>query len=173
MNPNRFNQSAAYLNDVQAPIADLNITEASLNELLTNVTLSTLALNAWRRTIPVTMTQFRNTYQFSRPIYLILPYSLCLVIGAVVVALGLFSMYENKVAATDGGFLMVMLTTRGATHMDRLVAQQGLVGPHAISQELKDLKVRFGELVTPDRESVGRSYGFGTTDETLCLRERR
>lgn len=144
-----------------------------MNELLTNLSLSTLTLDAWRRTIPITMTQFRNTYQFSRPINLILPYSLCLGIGAVIVALGLFSMYENKVAATDGGFLMVMLSTRGPTRMDRLVAQEGLVGPYAISQELKDLEVRFGQLVTPDRDSMGRSYGFGTVDETLCLRKRR
>jgi hypothetical protein len=67
------------------------------------------------------------------------------------------------------------MATRGNTRMEELVIQQGLVAPYQTSKELRDLKVRFGELVgaesKPPRDV--KIYGFGTTDETIQLRKRK
>jgi hypothetical protein len=100
---------------------NLNITESSLNELLTNITISLLTLRMWTQPVTVNSTEYRNMYHFSRPLNLILPYSLCLGIGLVIVTLGLLSMWQNGVPATDGGFVQVMMATRRRTEMESFV----------------------------------------------------
>ena len=51
--------------------------------------------------LPVDTTQYRNTYQLLRPVNWIVPYSLCLGIQMAIIALGLYSMYQNDVAVAD------------------------------------------------------------------------
>jgi hypothetical protein len=133
---------------VQDLYSELNITEASLNELLTNVTLSTMSLGIWKQPTLVTTTEYRNTYHFSRPMNLILPYSLCLGIGIIIIILGLWSLYQNEIPAADGSFLQIVMAIKGGTKLEELVIKQGLVGSTEASKELKELKVRFGELVS-------------------------
>lgn len=88
-----------------------------LNELLTNVTLSSMALGIWNRPTLVNTTQYQNTYRFSQPLALVLPYSLCLGLGVVMVALGLYSLHQNRVAVADGGFLQIAMASSGSTVM--------------------------------------------------------
>lgn len=75
--------------------------------------------------------------------------------------------------ATDGGFLQIMMATRGNTEIERLVLQERLTAIDNISQELKNLKTRYGELVGEDVLGVaGRRLGFGTVEETVSLRKK-
>jgi hypothetical protein len=152
--------------------ADVHVTEAGLNELLTNITMSIMTLDLWTDSINVTTTSYRNTYDFSRKINLILPYALCLAFGLPIVALGLFSLWHNGVPANDG-FMQVMMATRGRTEMERLVLEQGLVDADKASKELKNLKVRYGELVMEDMVKEERAFGFGTAEETVWTRKRK
>jgi hypothetical protein len=150
----------------------LNVTEASLNELLTNITISLMTLDLWTDDVNVTTTAYRNTYNFSLKINIILPYALCLAFGLLIVGLGLGSLWHNGVPASDG-FMQVMMATRGRTEMERLVLKQNSVGLEKASQELKDLKVRYGELVTVDATKEDKIWGFGTVEETVSIRKRK
>jgi hypothetical protein len=153
--------------------SDVNVTEATLNELLTNITFSLASLNLFTDNVTVNTTEYLNTYDFSRPINLIVPYALCLAAGSIIVALGLWSMWQNGVPASDG-FMQIMMATRGRTQMERLVLEQaGELGDvNKASTALKELKVRYGELVMEGELGGKRSWGFGTADETMSLRKR-
>jgi len=167
LNPDRFSPSESRI----GPTSTLDITESSLNELLTNITFSLVSMQLFTDNITVNATEYLNTYDFSRPINLVLPYALCLGAGALIVALGLWAMWQNGVPATEG-FVQVMMATRGRTEMEKLVLEQGLVYPDVASRELKELKVRYGELVGED-DGGERVWGFGTAEETVGLRKRK
>jgi hypothetical protein len=148
------------------------VTEASLNELLTNIIFSLASLDLYSKPIMVNFTEYRNTYAFSHPINLVLPYKLCLAGGLGIIALGMWSLWMNGVPATDG-FMQVMMATRGRTEMERMVLEQELVNPEKASKELKALKVRYGELVIEGDGNGKRVWGFGTAEETASLRKRK
>jgi hypothetical protein len=167
LNPYRYSISSKE----SSGTSDLNVTEASLNDLLTNITISLMALDLWTDDVNVTTTAYRNTYDFSRRINLILPYALCLAFGLLIVGLGLCSLWHNGVPASDG-FMQVMVATRGRTEMERLVLKESLVGSEKASQELMGLKVRYGELVSVDTIKEDRVWGFGTVEETVSIRKR-
>ncbi|EAT79388.1 hypothetical protein HBH56_100850 [Parastagonospora nodorum] len=168
LNPHRYSESPKE----EPGNSGLNVTEAALNELLTNITISLMTLDLWTDNINVTSTTYRNTYAFSRRINLVLPYALCLAFGLLIVGLGLVSLWQNGVPSSDG-FTQVMMATRGRTEIDRLVLEQGLVDINAASKELKGLKVRYGELVMEDAVKGEKVWGFGTAEETVSLRKRK
>jgi hypothetical protein len=144
----------------------VKVTEAALNELLTDITMSLMTLDLWTDNINVTATVYRNTYEFSRKINLIIPYTLSLAFGLLIVGLGLGSLFYNGVPASDG-FMQVMMATRGRTEMERLVLQQSLVGSKEVSE------VRYGELVMQDAMEGDKIWGFGTAEETVWTRKRK
>ncbi|KAF1957857.1 hypothetical protein CC80DRAFT_469878 [Byssothecium circinans] len=180
---NRFNGSKAYAdlyNDFD-PRKDIHINQDILNSALTNLTISALSLGTWWQMTPVTTTRYAGTYRFSQPRNLIIPYSVCLGVAAIFSIIGLVSLYRNDVGATDGGFLQIMMATRGDTEMERLVVSRGAngkgetVATDDVSKELKELKIRYGELIIGDAMvggAAGKRLGFGTVDETLSLRKR-
>jgi len=150
--------------------------EDMLNELLTNVTLSSMALGIWNRPTLVNTTQYQNTYRFSQPLALVLPYSLCLGLGVVMVALELYSLHQNRVAVADGDFLQIAMASSGSTVMTDLFVKQGLTTPAHVSEELKQLQVRYGELVpnkVNSQDSLQRRFGFGTVEEILAMKETK
>jgi hypothetical protein len=76
--------------------------------------------------------------------------------------------------AADGGFMQIMMATRGNTEMERLVLKDSLAAIDNMSEELKSLKIRYGELVGEDVLGVnGWRLGFGTVEETVSLRRKR
>jgi hypothetical protein len=170
LNPQRLNTSDIF--DSHSEQLDLNITEAALNELLTNITFSLVALNLWTDNITVNATFYQNTYAFSRPINLVLPYALCLAFGLAIVVLGLSALWQNGVPATEG-FMQIMMATRGPTEMEGLVRQHELIDAKSASKELKSLRVRYGGLVLESGVEGKRMWGFGTAEETVSLRKRR
>jgi hypothetical protein len=156
------------------PRENLNLTEGMLNDVLTNLTLSAISLGTWWDSVPVTTTRYQSTYSFASPLNLILPYSICLAAATLFAVIAIWSLWRNGMYAADGGFLQIMMATRGNTEMERLVVRERLMATDKISDELKSLKIRYGELVGGDILGVGgRGLGFGTVEETVSLRKRR
>jgi hypothetical protein len=124
--------------------------------------------------VPVMTTRYQSTYSFANPLNLILPYSICLAVTALFVAIAIWSLWHNGNPAADGGFLQIMMATRGNTEMERLVLKEKLLAIDTMSNDLKSLKIRYGELVGEGVLGVeGRRLGFGTVEETVSLRKRR
>jgi hypothetical protein len=153
------------------PRTALNITEDLLNNVLTTITLSAMSLGLWWNMVPVTVTRYSSKYSFANPLNLILPYSIFLTAATICAVIAIWSLWENGVPVADGGFLQIMIATRGNTEMDRVLLQERLSAIDDMSEELKTLKIRYGELVTEEIPGVeGRHLGFGTAEETLSLR---
>ncbi|KAI4949056.1 hypothetical protein J4E91_005519 [Alternaria rosae] len=132
----------------------LNITEAMLNEVLVNITISAISLGTWWDMVPVTSTRFRTA-------------------ATVFIAIAIWSLWRNRAPAADGGFLQIMMATVGDTQMSRVILEEKLAAVDDISDELKSLKIRYGKLVNADvLEKGGKQFGFGTMDETIPLRKR-
>ncbi|KAL2011519.1 hypothetical protein VTN00DRAFT_4237 [Thermoascus crustaceus] len=172
-----------------------NVTEASLNALVMNFTLSVIPeFNFWPISANVTRHQLRPQYSLSQPVNLILPYALTLALTFPLVLVGLWALRKNGVSATDNGFLQILTTTRGSRTLDRLAAGGCLGGQENIPASLKRLQVRYGELVNPTINNQGQSHtrqeqeeeeeeerqsashrgqislaGFGTEDEVIPI----
>lgn len=73
-------------------------------------------------------------------------------------------------SATDGGFLQLLTTTRGSKVIDKAAGRGCLGGDENIPDELKKIRVRFGELIHESSKSGSRLAGFGTEDEVVTLR---
>jgi hypothetical protein len=156
------------------PRAELDLSEGILNDILTNLTLSAISLGTWWDMVPVTTTRYRSTYTLSNPLNLIIPYSICLAAATLFAAIAIWSLWQNSVPAADGGFLQIMMATRGNTEMERLILKERLAAIDNMSNELKSVKIRYGELVGENVLGVeGRRMGFGTVQETVSLRKRR
>jgi hypothetical protein len=155
------------------PAECIDLPEDFLNDVLTNITLSAISLGTWWDMVPVTTTRYQSTYSFANPLNLILPYSICLATATLFAVIAIWSLWRNGMPAADGGFLQIMMATRGNTEMERLVVRERPMAINKISDELKNLKIRYGELVGEDVLAVGgRRLGFGTVEETVSLRKR-
>jgi hypothetical protein len=87
------------------------------------------------------------------------------------IVLGLYSLYANGVSATDGGFLQLLTTTRGSKVIYKAARGGCLGGDENIPEELKKIRVRFGELINENSGSESRIAGFGTEGEVVTLRK--
>lgn len=149
-----------------------NINQDVLNAMLANITLSSVAaFNLWTTNVDITQDLSVNVYSFSRPLNLLLPYFLILLLALPLIVLGLYSIYANGVSATDGGFLQLLTTTRGSKVIDKAAKGGCLGGDENIPDELKNIRVRFGELINENSGSGPRLAGFGTEDEVVTLRK--
>lgn len=144
--------------------------------MLINATLSIItSYGQWNTTANVTVETFVSTYNFSSPINLILPYFLCLLVALPFILLSLHALHNNGFSTNESGFIQLITTARSAS-LERVAS--GRLGS-AIPQNLKDLKIRFGELVHRQDKvqryhgvKLARRVGFGTEDETLPLEKR-
>jgi hypothetical protein len=125
------------------------------NEALTNFTISALALNDRRDLVPGTETRMFNVYHFQHKLVFFLPYSLLLVLTIPILILGFVALQKNGVSAISGGFLQILMTTTGRTTLEAVAAKSSLGGQENVSKELRDIEVRFGELV--DVEEAGEA----------------
>lgn len=151
---------------------NLAITQKDLNEALTNITLSIMyTYDEWKTRTTVTMTMYSNIYSFSSIYNLVIPYITCLILALPFLLLGAYSLHKNGVPAIDGGFLQVLTTTTGSKRLEVAAARGCLGGDENMPKELLEMKIRFGELIGDEEESVKRA-GFGTEDEVVPLRRR-
>ena len=157
--------------------------EKLMNDMLINVTLSTIAqYNLWGTSANVTRTQSRPQYSFSNPVNILVPYFVSLAVVLPLVTAGFWSLVKNGVPATDHGFLQILMTTRGSRELDHLAAGGCLGGDQNIPPALKKHEEMFGELVGQgsqlphgwegeDSSRTRLMAGFGSKDEVVPLRK--
>jgi hypothetical protein len=153
---------------------DLVIDQDILDEMLQNITLSLMnTFPLWSTEVNVTQTIFRNVYSFSNKLNLLLPYYVSLAVALPLLALGGLSLYQNGVSATDGGFLQIVTTTSTSKALHAAASEGALGGQENVPEELRDLKIRYGELINGEEESkaVTRRVGFGVEDEVVPIQK--
>ena len=129
----------------------------------------------WKTRVPVNITNTHQVYSFASPKTLLTPYVVCLLISIPFLWLGWKSLRLNGVSAMEGGFLQILMTTTGSKTLQRAAADGCLGGDENVPEDLKGMKIRFGELVWDridgdiDKGPVKRA-GFGTDEEVRPLR---
>jgi hypothetical protein len=141
-----------------------------MNDYLFNITTSIMVAYG-ALTIPANTTKLSmvNVYEFSKPLNLVLPYFITLLFALPFVVFGFLALFNNGVSAMDGSFIQIISTSTGSATLDRAAAGGCLGGDESISQELKDLKIRFGEFIGRDEPGRIRRAGFGTEEEVTAL----
>ncbi|KAI9927244.1 hypothetical protein ASPWEDRAFT_46700 [Aspergillus wentii DTO 134E9] len=156
--------SNLYSGPIRSPT--FNITPSTMQDLLHNITLSTLTLNQTTTSALVTETILVNIYSFTNPARLITPYFIALAIALAFAIGGGHALVSNGISASTGGLLQTLCTTRGSDRLSDLAAKGCLGGRENVPEDLKNLKVMFGEI----RSSSGmRIAGLGSEDEVTPL----
>jgi hypothetical protein len=144
-----------------APAFDVQLA----NEVLLNTTISMLSLNRRFGIVNGTTSRTVNIYQFRGKLAFFLPYGICLGFGIPIIASGLIALFVRNqgVSAITGGFVQLLMTTTGRTSLEAIVAKStGMMGGYeSVSEELKELKIRFGELIEDDHEGDGGTARSG------------
>ncbi|TVY80729.1 hypothetical protein LSUE1_G003442 [Lachnellula suecica] len=147
----RFNAAFDHYSAFETGHLSFNITQDVLNDYLFNITTSVMtAYGNWKTNANATQSTTINIYSFSQPLNLILPYFISLAVGLPFMLLGTLALFRNGVSAIDGGFMQIITTSTGSAVLDRAAAGGCLGGSESATQELKDLKIRFGEFVGRD-----------------------
>jgi len=128
------------------------------NELLINTTISALALNERFDIVNGTETRTFNIYRFENKLAFFLPYGLSLALAIPILVLGLVALYAQNhgVSAISGGFMQLLMTTTGRGSLEAVVTRgSGTLGGYEnVSEELRGMEVRFGELVDVGGDEV-------------------
>lgn len=98
------------------------------------------------------------------------------------VCIGIRALKSNGVPALDGGFLQIMMATRGRTKMEKMVladkvTTSAIRDSSGLSEKTLKTRVRYGKLIVSQDDGenetrVGRLVAFGTVDETIMLARR-
>ncbi|CAG8953070.1 hypothetical protein HYFRA_00003265 [Hymenoscyphus fraxineus] len=145
------------------------ITQDVFNDYLFKITTSAMqAYGRWNTTTNATVFENINVYTFSQPLNLVLPYFITLFVSIPFIILGSYALILNGVSATDGGFVQILATTTGSAALDDAAAGGCLGGDENVAQRLKDLKIRYGELVGRRPGNV-KLAGFGIDNEVIPL----
>jgi len=158
-----FNTNPNYdLGDVEGGSGPkYDITQDHLNQALFNLTLAIgYQIGYWNISTIITTTQMVNKYTFAAPLNFYIPYGVLLVLSIPILVLAMISLYQNGVPAIDGGFLQVLMTTRGNKDLDRLAAAGCLGGSDNVPKALEDMELRFGALASGGSESAGEVDGI-------------
>ncbi|TVY14894.1 hypothetical protein LARI1_G006393 [Lachnellula arida] len=168
----RLNSNFGHFNPNEPGSPAFSISQDLLNEQLLNVTLSMmLGIGLWNTTANATISSAINVYDFSEPLMLILPYFITLAVAVPFILLGGLALFKNGVSAIDGGFLQIVATSTGSAVLDHAAAGGCLGGDESVAQELKDLKVRFGEFIGRQEPGRIRRAGFGVETEVTALKK--
>lgn len=81
-----------------------------------------------------------------------MPYFLTLLVLLSLLLVGLWALRVNGVSATDGGFLQVLMTTRGSEALDKAARGGCLGGEENIPLAIRGLEVMFGEFIERPRD---------------------
>jgi hypothetical protein len=145
----RFNTNLNYAlgDDEGGSGPNYDITQDLLNQALLNLTLAIgYQIGYWNISTMISTTQMVNKYTFATPRNFYIPYGLLLILSIPILVLAMMSLYQNGVPAEDGGFIQVLMTTRGNKDLDRLAAAGCLGGSNNVPKALEDLELRFGGL---------------------------
>jgi hypothetical protein len=120
----------------------LSLTHFLQEPSLSQIYKSTAASPATYASASATVFSFPPRYSYSFPV-LWTPYSIALLLAAMIIALGCVKLWNNGVDA-DLSFSQVLATTRNQS-LDQLCAGSNLGGEN-ISKELLRTKIKFGHL---------------------------
>lgn len=148
-----------------------HITEDLLNEMVANVTIAAMLtyfpLEIWNQTVTANVTTSRNIYSFSRPINLILPYTLSLVLSIPFLVIGYISLQQNGVPAQSDSFVQLLIATTRSEELD-LVAVPCSYGEDEVAmKELKQTRIMFGEIYDANGDGMKMRMGFGLQHEIV------
>jgi len=127
-----------------------------------------IAYGQWKTIVNTTQSEGVNVYSFSQPLNLVLPYFISLGIALPFIIAGFLALIKNGVSATDGSFMQIITTSTGSAILDKAAAGGCLGGDESAPKELKDLKIRYGEIIGRDDGRIKRA-GFGAEDEITDL----
>jgi hypothetical protein len=166
----RFNSQRDNYTRGQSEGPVFNVTAALLNEPLFDLTISAaLQLGYWNSSATISTTKFVNVYSMFSLKQLIVPYLACLSTSLPFLVLGLLSLRQDGVSAIQGGFIQVLMTTIGSEILKKAATGSCLGADENVPDELKRLRIRFGELIGGYAYDVRRA-GFGTEGEVIPLR---
>jgi hypothetical protein len=160
--------------DMSAALSGASFNVGKAKELLINSTISALSLNKRFDTVAGTTSRTFSVYRFRNKLAFFLPYGLCLGLGLPILALGLAAFYTRNqgVSAITGGFLQVLMTTTGRGSLETVVVKTSgtMGGQENVSDELKEMVIRFGELIDANDPEDARSI---MTSSTRSVHEER
>jgi hypothetical protein len=135
-----------------------------LKDSLANATISALSLDRRYQMENGTTMETVNVYRFEHKSKFFLPYALCLGFALPILMVGYSALYYNGASAIGGGFLQILVTTSGQTRLREVAAGSSMGGRENISSELKNMEVRYGELIDMDtsHSSAKESQGPST-----------
>ena len=136
-----------------------HIDPSIMEEMLQNLTVSMISLGRWNTTTTVSQSNNKITYTFSKRVLLIVPYASTLVVSLVFVILGNIVLAKHE-AFEGKGFVDIVAATAYSPAI-RSATASGSAGTGY--KKLKNLRLRFGELVGP--ENANRQMGFGAQGE--------
>lgn len=149
----------------------IKATPELLEEAFENVTVSLpmhLGFEGWTTTVPITVYDWVNTYEFT-PLWLQIPYASIILISLLLNLIGLYSVIRNGVPASGSTFIQIVTTTSApASGLSTLreKAAKFSQGGHNYSKDLLNLKLKFGELLLPERRGVEMATGTPDTGRT-------
>lgn len=129
------------------------------------------AYGRWNTSTNATVLTVVNVYSFSRPLNLLIPYFLTLFLSLPFIILGGIALINNGVSALDGSFIQIITTSTGSSILDKAAAGGCLGGNESVPEELKDLKIRFGEFIGRDGPAGIKRAGFGVEGEVKVLKK--
>ncbi len=71
----------------------------------------------------------------------------------------------------DNSFTQIITTSTGSAVLDRAAAGGCLGGNESTPEELKEMKIRFGEFIGCDEPGTIKRAGFGTDGEVVPLKK--
>jgi hypothetical protein len=112
-------------------------------------------------------------YSFSNKLNLLLPYYLSLIISLPLLAIRGVCLHDNGVSAIDRGFLQILITTSNSKALHEAASSGALGGQENVPEELKKLKVKYGQLTSGEEEmkTVRMRVGFGVEDEVKPIQK--
>jgi hypothetical protein len=129
------------------------------------------AYGRWNENVNVTVSTATNVCSFSQPLNLIIPYFLNLFVAVPFLVLGCWALTKNGVSVAEGGFTQLITTSTGSAILDTTAAGGCLGGNKSAPQELKDLKIRFGEFTGRKDPGKIKRAGFGVDGEAVPLKK--
>ncbi|VUC28221.1 unnamed protein product [Clonostachys rosea] len=173
----RFNTQRDNFTRSPADGPSFSVSEDLLNDALFNTTMNAaFQLGYWEEAVDSRTSTFRQFYSFASPKTILIPYLLCLALSLPFLYLGLRSLRSNGVSAIDGGLMQILMTSTGSRTLNEAAANGCLGGEENIPEDFKNMKIRFGELVSSasddeqDNPRQIRRAGFGVDSEVIPLK---
>lgn len=147
--------------------------KSGIPELMRNITLSVMGTNNATSSTVCTSYTDELVYKYS-PVWLLVPYFVGFFLSVLCAALGMYAIFVDGVSVEDG-FSQILVTTRNPI-LDE--TSEGVCLTSSEAKELKEQRVRFGELLYREGHAQEGSGGtghaaFGLEGQTAPIQKGR